>query len=244
MKKKKQERSNKRKPRLKKRNRKRKRKEKSHGEHAQKRSQRWSTTSFKKDTSCQFTFVGDDVDSPSMLGDANGMILHARAAANVAQDQHLDAVVAGVLRRRVPGRGEACQGLEAEFEGEDEEDAREDGQEEGDEHGVEGGPRPRGGPEVAVWRLEMVFVVFWAAGSTHISTCNGVYVAQKASEVRGRYLLRWSVASMQGWAAGEAGQSMIGHGGRVVDTWPCKCQVLARTTMMKQMGDGNRPSTI
>lgn len=47
--------------------------------------------------------VTDEVDLASMLHDAQGMVLHSRATANVAEHQDLDVIILGVLRRMVAG---------------------------------------------------------------------------------------------------------------------------------------------
>jgi hypothetical protein len=39
------------------------------------------------------TFVADDINLSTMLGNTHGMVLHARTAANIADDENLDVVI-------------------------------------------------------------------------------------------------------------------------------------------------------
>jgi hypothetical protein len=43
------------------------------------------------------TFVADDINLSAMIGDTNGMILHARTAANIADDEDLNMIIFRLL---------------------------------------------------------------------------------------------------------------------------------------------------
>ncbi len=76
-----------------------------------------------------------------MLGEADGMVLHARTAPNVTQHDNLDVVVLGVLRGPVlcrPGVAQAAADVGQEppaiVDEKDEETACNDGENERDDH--------------------------------------------------------------------------------------------------------------
>lgn len=77
-----------------------------------------------------------------MLRYADGMVLHARAAADVAQHEDLDVLITGVGGRAVP-RGQGADAKEVEVpQGDDENGPRSHGQEEWDYHDLLGKNTP------------------------------------------------------------------------------------------------------
>lgn len=65
-------------------------------------------------TAAMLTFEGDNVHLLAVSGDAHGMVLHARTAANVAEHDNLDVLVLGVLCWLVFRRDRVAQAMEDE----------------------------------------------------------------------------------------------------------------------------------
>lgn len=59
--------------------------------------------------------IPNQLNRSSMFGDAEGMILHARAAANISQDEDLDCNTTCILFLLVSGRTESVRENEAGY---------------------------------------------------------------------------------------------------------------------------------
>lgn len=76
------------------------------------------------------TFVTDDINLSTMLGDTHGMILHTRAAANIADDEDLDVIIFRLLSWLVTSWYQAGETTEQPYEDDTTNTARDDGDKE------------------------------------------------------------------------------------------------------------------